>query len=58
MTQVKCRTAGGKGLTQAAWKYVMRREIAMESLAKRIENKEKARKNITLSKLKWMDRPF
>ena len=60
MTQVKCRTAGGRGMTQAAWKYVMARELAFENLSKAKEKKEKAeadaRKNITLPKLKWMER--
>lgn len=58
MTQVKYRSAGGKGMTQAAWKYAMKREVAFESLAKIREKKKlreaEARKNITLPKLKWM----
>ncbi len=61
MTQVKFRSIGGKGLTQAAWKYAMRAENARQCTLKRIENKERAqaeaRKNVRLPKLKWMDRP-
>jgi hypothetical protein len=63
MTQVKCRSVGGKGLSQEAWKYLLRRECAKENIVKfHREKKERAeaeaRKNITLPKLKWMDRPF
>jgi hypothetical protein len=59
MTQVKLRSAGGKGMTQAAWKYAMACQNARESLNKardRHEAEKKADKmNITLPKLKWME---
>jgi hypothetical protein len=61
MTQVKCRTAGGKGMTQAAWKYILKRECAIENaVAWSRKKKEKAdaeaKAKITLPKLKWMER--
>lgn len=59
MTQIKCRSQTGNGLTQEAWKYVMRREIYYAGLKKRKERREaqlEAEKaNITLPKLKWME---
>jgi hypothetical protein len=57
MTQIKLRTLGGKGMTQAAWKYALKKEVAWENLIKiRKKREEAAKKNITLPKLKWMER--
>lgn len=57
MTQVKCRTAGGKGMSQAAWKYAMMCENGKRNKRDGIKRKEdEARKNITLPKLKWMEK--
>jgi hypothetical protein len=60
VTQVKVRSVGGKGLTQAAWKYALIVERGRENFFRGREEKEKsaeaARKNITLPRLKWMER--
>lgn len=57
MTQVKCRSIGGKGLTQAAWKYAQRYQLSVENFRRSREKAAEAEKSkITLPTLKWMDK--
>jgi hypothetical protein len=58
MTQVKCRAMGGKGMTQAAWKYAKKYALFQENKRKHWskldEDREAEKKKVTLPKLKWM----
>jgi hypothetical protein len=63
MTQVKCRSIGGNGMPQAAWKYAQKVSLARENKWKNLEEREaaakaEARAKITLPRIKWLERPM